>query len=89
MTLVAGPATIHAEAYVTRRTNLLVILQRNPALIPRIVNEFKRAEALEIRGAGVTFRLSSDQAAAALAELDKCWREHGGGATGSLGGSGP
>jgi len=89
VTLIAGSATTPAEAYVTRRTNLLVILQRNPALIPRIVNEFKRADALEIRGAGVAARVSSDDAAAALAELNKCWREQGSSATGSLGRSGP
>jgi hypothetical protein len=89
VTLVAGSASAQAEAFVTRRTNLLVMLQRNPALVPRIVNEFKRADAIEIRGAGVTVRVPSSEAAAALAELDRCWREHGGAATGSLGGSGP
>ena len=77
VTLAAGSATALAEAHVTRRTHMLVILQRNPLLVPSIMNEFRRAGPLEVRIAGGTIRISSDQAAFALAELDKCWRERG------------
>ena len=74
--LVAGAAQIQAQALATSGTVVSIALQRNPALVPRIVNEFKAADALEVRIAGETFRIPSDGAGPALAELDRCWREY-------------
>ena len=86
VTLVAGSATALAEAHVTRPTNLFIVLQRNSALTPRILNELRTAGSLQVRTAGGTIHVPADQAAAALAELDRCWREQGDdGATGSIG----
>src|ERR671932_498396 len=69
--LTAGAAQTQAQALATGAKVVSIGLQRNPALIPRIVNEFKAAEALEIRIEGETFRIPSDGAEPALAELDR------------------
>ena len=74
--LTAGTAQTQAQAVATSDKVVSIGLQRNPALIPRIVNEFKAADALEVRIGGETFRIPSDGAEPALAELDRCWREH-------------
>lgn len=74
--LTAGTAQTQAQALATGERVVSIGLQRNPALVPRIVNEFKAADALEIRIEGETFRIPSDGAEPALAELDRCWREH-------------
>ena len=74
--LTAGAAQTQAQALATGEKVVSIGLQRNPALIPRIVNEFKTADALEIRIEGETFRIPADGAEPALAELDRCWREH-------------
>src|SRR5919202_6255808 len=74
--LMAGSVQTQAQALATSDKVVSISLQRNPALIPRIISELKLADALKVRIGDETLQLPSDGVRSALAELDGCWREH-------------
>ncbi len=74
--LMAGSAHAQAQALATSDKVVSISLERNPGLIPRIISELKMAQALRIGIDDETLQLPSDGVRPALAELDRCWRDH-------------